>query len=152
MSKTDRLQTLGDFPARMWLVYDGTCHEKKKISSDCGAIWEGEWNREREQGDRFHKVPCVRLLSHAKRNITSTALIKEPTEKRKNNDARATALLRKDWQKKYIQSQNPIQLQCLSYPRVLCCISFTLYINGLTWNTIHLKFKSNSTWRHILNL
>lgn len=104
-----------------------------------------EREKEREKaGDRFHKVPCVRLLSHAKRNITSIALIKEPTEKRKNNDARATALLREDWQKKYIQSQNPIQLQPSSCPRVLRCISFPPYINGLR-NALHLRFKSNCT-------
>ena len=74
---------------------------------------ESEREREKAIRDRFHRVPFVRLLSHAKRNITSVALIKKATEKRKNNDASATALLKKDWQKKSIQSHNPIQLQRL---------------------------------------
>lgn len=47
----------------------------------CGG---GRKKRERESaGDRFHKVPFVRLLSQAKTNITSIALIKKPTEKKK---------------------------------------------------------------------
>lgn len=55
--------------------------------------WDGEC-REKAR-DNFPKVPCVRLLDQAKRNITSTALIKAQPRWRKNNDVKANALLRK---------------------------------------------------------
>lgn len=70
--------------------------QKKKLDhlrSDQDMTWDGE-RREKARAN-FHKVPCVRLLEQAKRNITSTALIKVQPRWRKNNDVKANALLRK---------------------------------------------------------
>ncbi len=91
-------QIVQDFPASICLVYDGICQQQKKLGqlcSDYETKWEGEWNSGKAR-DHFHKVPCVRLPDQAKRNITSIALIKAQPKWWKNNDVRATALLRTD--------------------------------------------------------
>lgn len=89
------------------LMWERSCQEveeKKKenepghLRLDCVTIWEGDWNGGKARY-RFHKVSCVRPLEQAKSNITSIALIKAQPRWWKNNDVRATALLRTDWKK-----------------------------------------------------
>lgn len=85
-------QTVRDSPASIRLKCDWTCRHRAETWSTMFGSWDDMYRGKAR--DHFHKVPCVRLLDQAKKNITSIALIKAQPRWWKNNDVRATALLR----------------------------------------------------------
>lgn len=124
----------------------GHVSKKGDLHSDYEMIREEEWKRGKSR-DHFHKVPCVRPPDQAKRNITSIALIKAQPRWWKNNDVRATALLRTDRKKSF----HPV-----SCPMALSCLHFSPSIDGLhkiLWKIkkhtlpVRISFQSNCTER-----